>query len=470
MKQHHEPMPTSTEIFPVLASTPYKASTCALLSVIRSVTSGLPDYNTKIDQCFVVRVGHYRSSSDNSHELVALTMEYSGPGLEPVRRYLRLDRTRDSKHDKGWLPTVSRDVFQASTSPSQPYTSNDGVYISDRLTDDHRGIMDKDYKLVRAFEVERGTLPIIDALVLANTLSNMFKRYTILVQMCQLWAANYLLVLKAVVEHRQDGDVSIVVGPALKSAGKFRNVTMVDINVGKAYFGRGQRDQKRLFDMKRTEVDSPKVQAEVNIVLEASTGGPIKSEVADQAPSSNNDFTANTVYKAAQIDAAELRREITAKVKANNERIAAIHRRLAKTQLYESYRTLVNETILSEVSSVSTLLDVSRDFGHGSRCTVTTSSLRSAPTNRSLVSPDWSPQSQSQSPAPSLDTFEIPVSVTWTSDFAISSFWPQFNNTLGLQLDERFHHEHAAQVAPQRWHFWNSLEHPILIALMTRTA
>ncbi|KAH7100932.1 hypothetical protein BKA62DRAFT_705346 [Auriculariales sp. MPI-PUGE-AT-0066] len=333
MKQHDDKMPTTTEVFPVLASTTYRASICALLSVICGVTSGMPDYDTHIDQCSVIRVGHYRCSSDNSHELVALTMEYSAPDLEPELRYLRLDRTRDSKHDKGWFPTISREVVQASTSISQSYTSNDGVYISDRLTDDHRGIMGKDYKLVRAFEVERGTLPIIDALVLADTLSNTFKRYTILVQMCQFWAANYVLVLKAVVEYNQHGNVSIVNGPALKSAGKFRNVTMVNIITGKAYFGRGQRDLERLFEMKPSDADFPKVQAEVESVVEASTGGPIESEVADQVQSSNSDFTANTIYRAAKNAAAELRMEMKAKIKAINERNAAAYVRFLANQV-----------------------------------------------------------------------------------------------------------------------------------------
>ncbi|KAH7100929.1 hypothetical protein BKA62DRAFT_209666 [Auriculariales sp. MPI-PUGE-AT-0066] len=327
MKTHGETMPTSIEVFPVLATTPYRGSIGEILHYIRGVTSSLLDYDMHIDQCFVTHIGHYRCTSNTSHELVALTMDYSVSDGTKETRYLRLDRTRDSKHDKGWLSMVSRDAVHVASSPCQSFDSNDSVYISDHLVEDTRGIMGKDYKLIRTFEVRSGTLPIIDALVLANTLSNIFERYTMHIQMCQFWAANLVLILKAVVEYRQNGDVTFSHGPALKSAGKFGSLQMVDINTGRALFGGSQRDLKQLFELKWTQSISPEMQAEANNLLATSTGGPIVAEVADQAPASNNDLTANTVYRTAQNDAAQLRQQIKDKLAFNLRQNAEIARR-----------------------------------------------------------------------------------------------------------------------------------------------
>ncbi|KAH7100908.1 hypothetical protein BKA62DRAFT_208865 [Auriculariales sp. MPI-PUGE-AT-0066] len=190
--------------------------------------------------------------------------------------------------------------------------------------------MGKDYELIRTFEVRSGTLQIIDALVLANTLSKMFERYTLHVQMCQFWAANLVLILKAVIEHEEKGEVIFNGGPALNSGGKFGGIPMVDINTGKALFGKSQRDLKQLFELKWNQSISPEMQAEANNLLATSTGGRIEAEVADQT-ASNNDLTANKVYKTAQNDAAELRQQIQDKL-ADNLRQVAEYVRLHPTQ------------------------------------------------------------------------------------------------------------------------------------------
>ncbi|KAH7100939.1 hypothetical protein BKA62DRAFT_705378 [Auriculariales sp. MPI-PUGE-AT-0066] len=300
IRQYYGPeMSTSNTIFPVLTTNPYRGSIGGILQLILDVHSSLLDYDEQIDRCFVTHVGHYRSTSHDSHELVALTMDYSLSDGTKERRYLHLDRTSTLQQGQRFFSMLTP-FFRAPTSLNDKVS----VFISDRLVDDSRGIIGNEYQLVRTFEVRSGTLPIIDALVLADTLSKMVESYTLHIEMCQFWAANLVLILKAVVEYRQNGDI--------------RNIRIVDIDTGKALFGVGRGEMMRLFMLQSIGPIFREKQAEVNKLRATSTGGPIVAEVADQAPVSNdNDLTANTVYRRAQKHAAELRQEIKDKLAVN---------------------------------------------------------------------------------------------------------------------------------------------------------
>ncbi|KAH7061886.1 hypothetical protein BKA62DRAFT_415183 [Auriculariales sp. MPI-PUGE-AT-0066] len=104
MQRYRPEMSTSITIFPVLTTTRYGGSIGGILQNIRAVDSSLLDYDEQIDRCFVTHVGHYRSTSNSSHELVALTMDYSLSDGTKERRYLRLDKTSTLKQGRRLLP------------------------------------------------------------------------------------------------------------------------------------------------------------------------------------------------------------------------------------------------------------------------------------------------------------------------------------------------------------------------------
>ncbi|KAH7100905.1 hypothetical protein BKA62DRAFT_757713 [Auriculariales sp. MPI-PUGE-AT-0066] len=325
---HSQPMPVpaSGEIYPVLVSGAYSHLLHAFVDEVRTVKSSFYDYLARIDRCHVIEVGHYRSKGKTCHEFVALTMRYMEPETgAPFTRYFRLDRYRaeDKSSEKGSVVTKSTQSLEITSSLSLDYQNWDKVLVSHELVHDTLGIMKNNYQEVRKFTIQPGTLPIIDALVLAHTLSVMFGSYTMLVRMCQYWATNLFLVLKAVVGHKEQVGVTVVKGVAFSSAGKFRNLTLVDIDTGcaKAEFFAGDRCGLRdLYKWKPRDEIPQEIRDQADGLVKASTGGSIASFAEAEAANVENVFTANRVYKDALTSLERLRSEIRSTCKKNYDR------------------------------------------------------------------------------------------------------------------------------------------------------
>ncbi|KAH7100941.1 hypothetical protein BKA62DRAFT_705384, partial [Auriculariales sp. MPI-PUGE-AT-0066] len=295
MRLHRYPMPVPTRmsIFPLLMPTATAQSLRELLEQIGLVNSPLLDYPKKIDECFVTQVGQYRCQKSNSaHELVVLTMEFMDLRTGDVfKRHFRLEGAWKG----GKLFSMSRQSVL------------DQVQTSDELIDDTHGIMKSEYELVREFAVSRGTLPVIDALVLGDTLSELSERYTI----------------RAVVAYKEGKNAVVNDGPGLRLAGTFRGMRLVDINTGRAIFSNEKQSDLRDFvKWKACEPPSPQAEEVAKSLAQAPIGGSITSAAAEQVAEGQigSDLTTNMVYQIAKRSAAELRHKVRSKCVENYER------------------------------------------------------------------------------------------------------------------------------------------------------
>ncbi|KAH7100925.1 hypothetical protein BKA62DRAFT_209538 [Auriculariales sp. MPI-PUGE-AT-0066] len=163
-------------------------------------------------------------------------MEYTAEDKSIETRFFRLERFRvDTTQDaarsgtRGWSK-LSFDTISAASQSTEP---RDSVRVSDQLSGIEGSVLPKDYKLVCEFNVATGTITLLEALVIADTLSKRLIKYSNLVHMCQFSTANLFLILKAIASERQGGDLDIQNGPAMREAGSFAGLALVNAHTGR---------------------------------------------------------------------------------------------------------------------------------------------------------------------------------------------------------------------------------------------
>ncbi|KAH7054678.1 hypothetical protein BKA62DRAFT_818110 [Auriculariales sp. MPI-PUGE-AT-0066] len=207
------------------------------------------DFFERLERCTVTKITHYRSKSRQAHELVVLEMTYRGDdGIEETRLF-RLDRFRidflmgsERRAPRGWTK-LSYKMLRAALQSSDRH---DSVTVSDRLTGRTGGVITEDHRIVREFDIPRGKVSLLEALVIADTLHASTLEYSNLVHICQLWTVNFFNIVKAVVNGRVQRGVSVRDGPAAAQAGTAHNLKLVDTTTGRASLELLQATDKRL--------------------------------------------------------------------------------------------------------------------------------------------------------------------------------------------------------------------------------
>ncbi|KAH7100912.1 hypothetical protein BKA62DRAFT_208922 [Auriculariales sp. MPI-PUGE-AT-0066] len=166
-------------------------------------------------------------------------MEYTATGeqvTDDATRYFRLDRYQDETHRQGAENTASRmseQTVDRCISSLRSYLRRDQIKVSDTLYDD-TGVLRGDYELVREFDVPCGCLTILEALVVANSISDVSPRYTVLIHTCQFWAINLFLTLRTIVTRRELRIPEERTGSQLSHGGRVHGVRFVDMDSGNA--------------------------------------------------------------------------------------------------------------------------------------------------------------------------------------------------------------------------------------------
>ncbi|KAH7100914.1 hypothetical protein BKA62DRAFT_705270 [Auriculariales sp. MPI-PUGE-AT-0066] len=287
-------------IYPVLDSTLISANVQEFLNLISQVHSHRIDYLKQLDSCLVSRVSHYRLDAQG-HEVVVLHMVYSSAGNSSNARYFRLERFRDDPPNRESL-ACSIDL---ATSPSRTIERLDTVFVSDALQGGAYELLSPKYQIVREFDIPPGTLTILEALVIAQTLSDLSNRYTLFVHMCQFWAVNLFLIIKAVVNSRNLQQVTLTDGPAINTAGTFRGLRLVEVNTGRATADFLRCDDKSLRALCKSK-STVEFEAIKKVWSQASSlelGGPLTSaHPARNGTASDDDISTNAVYHTAQMN------------------------------------------------------------------------------------------------------------------------------------------------------------------------
>ncbi|KAH7100926.1 hypothetical protein BKA62DRAFT_771161 [Auriculariales sp. MPI-PUGE-AT-0066] len=183
-------MPVQCEIFPVLTQSRITAPISSFLRLIEGVHSPLPDFQKALSSCYVTDISQYRCNK-TAHEVVIVRMKYSGVDVDApdthTTRYYRFDRFREQSRqrepDNGFSKLIEQTV-EGSISSLKSYQRHDQVKVSDELINDALGVLSTKYDLVREFGVKQGTMSILEALVIADTISELSQHYTIFVHMC----------------------------------------------------------------------------------------------------------------------------------------------------------------------------------------------------------------------------------------------------------------------------------------------
>ncbi|KAH7100931.1 hypothetical protein BKA62DRAFT_757731 [Auriculariales sp. MPI-PUGE-AT-0066] len=228
-------MVTQRSIYPVLNTTPVTSTIGTFLELIRSAHSPDFDFYERIERCHVTKVTHYRSKSAHAHEIIVIEMTYIGADKLTETRLFRLERFRidfvkDSERAaaRGWTKLSQATLYSTLQSPDR----HDSVTVSDRLTGRTGGLVSDDYRVVREFDVPRGKLLLLEALVIADTLCALTVEYSNLVHICQLWAVNLFVIMKTVVSTKVQHSLKVRYGPAAGEAGTCHGLKIVDIATG----------------------------------------------------------------------------------------------------------------------------------------------------------------------------------------------------------------------------------------------
>ncbi|KAH7100942.1 hypothetical protein BKA62DRAFT_797672 [Auriculariales sp. MPI-PUGE-AT-0066] len=192
-------------------------------------------------------------------------MTYRGDdGIEETRLF-RLDRFRidflmgsERRAPRGWTK-LSYKMLRAALQSSDRH---DSVTVSDRLTGRTGGVITEDHRIVREFDIPRGKVSLLEALVIADTLHASTLEYSNLVHICQLWTVNFFNIVKAVVNGRVQRGVSVRDGPAAAQAGTAHNLKLVDTTTGRASLELLQATDKRLQNLVRSLSSKKLLEAE----------------------------------------------------------------------------------------------------------------------------------------------------------------------------------------------------------------
>ncbi|KAH7054677.1 hypothetical protein BKA62DRAFT_818108 [Auriculariales sp. MPI-PUGE-AT-0066] len=128
---------------------------------------------------------------------------------------------------------MSEQTVDRCISLLRSYLRRDQVKMSDTLHDD-TGVLRGDYELVREFDVPCGCLTILEALVVANSISDVSPRYTVLTHTCQFWAINLFLTLRTIVTRRELRVPEQRTGSQLLHGGRVHGVLFSDMDSGNA--------------------------------------------------------------------------------------------------------------------------------------------------------------------------------------------------------------------------------------------
>ncbi|KAH7089343.1 hypothetical protein BKA62DRAFT_761818 [Auriculariales sp. MPI-PUGE-AT-0066] len=173
-------------------------------------------------------------------------------------------------------------------------TGLDAVQISDQLMDKRVGLLSNHDSLVREFSVTRGIMTILEAVVFADTLSELSNRYTEAIQMSQFWAINLFLAYKATVTYRGQQDVLIQEGSGVRTAGTHCGLRLVDVDTGRAttelLYPIRNRDWKRTVAQARKDSLS---------LINVASGGIIDTVTTPEFHPTN-DLTSQVIFDVAQ--------------------------------------------------------------------------------------------------------------------------------------------------------------------------
>ncbi|KAH7100906.1 hypothetical protein BKA62DRAFT_705245 [Auriculariales sp. MPI-PUGE-AT-0066] len=422
MKLYDHMMPVRRSIYPVLDSRPLVSSIRRFLELVEGVHSPDNDFDERLDRCFVTSISHYRAKRSDQ-EAIILRMEYSEMDVGVETRFYRLERFRANQSKKA---RSSNWLQQSLSQPSlMPNSGLDALQISDQL-----GLLTKHDSLVREFSVTRGIMTILEAVVFADTLSELCIRYTEVIQMCQFWAINLFLALKATVTYRGQRDVLIHEGSGVRTAGTHRGLRLVNVDTGRAtteLLYATETELKRMFstsrnrDWKRTAAQARKDSLSL---INVASGGIINTVTTPEF-NPTDDLTSQVIFDVAQKSLHRLRSAIREQCAAKIAAEAKIFKGQLQLEVRErsgfgsrdSLTTIwsapTNRSIVSpdwtpqmhtqtssELSSVDNLLDLNLISGRWGYSTTTLESQWSGPTNRSLISPTWTPLVQTESLPP----------------------------------------------------------------------
>ncbi|KAH7100924.1 hypothetical protein BKA62DRAFT_705323 [Auriculariales sp. MPI-PUGE-AT-0066] len=305
-------------IYPVLDAVLISADIAEFLELISKVNSSTVDYYERLDDCYITRVAHYRYN-DYNHEIIILHMISCGAGNSEDTRYFKLERFRaDAATRRRWNLFASVETSASSCSNFNPL---DMVAVSDVLhRDEHgHGLVPAHYKLVRELELPRSTLTVLEALVVAKTLTDICKSYTIFVYTCQFWAINLFLLIKAIASSRAHPELLVLTnGLALQTAGTFHKLRLVDIETGRATAELLQASDKSLRALCKAKgaiFDFETIKCGRDQVSTLRLGGDLTTHqpthaAADYTPV--DDISTNKVYQTAQVELSDLKEKIRA--------------------------------------------------------------------------------------------------------------------------------------------------------------